>query len=152
MRINSIYFSFFLISISGFSQSKIIFSYDTTGNQLNRIYCENGDCIGKKQTEQEQENSDVVEESSTRLEAFDESVSIFPNPTEDLVTITWNLKYSKEVSQIMLVDILTKIHSIPHQSGENKIHIDFYNWPSGLYIVRILLHDGNIISKKIIKQ
>jgi hypothetical protein len=146
-------FMFLLITIVTFSQSKLIFSYDSASNQVERKYCKNGDCTTAKSANKKEE---VIQEQLEDIIAenveFDESLAIFPNPTKGLLTIKWSQNYNNSINEILLIDISSKTHQVPYVPGNHEANIDLSSWPIGLYIVRFFLTDGSTLTKKIIKK
>ncbi|MDO5979396.1 T9SS type A sorting domain-containing protein [Flavivirga spongiicola] len=150
MKNNTLTLLFFLMTTIVFSQSKLIFSYDSASNQVERKYCEDGSCntaksVNKKETVSQEEEIIVNEE-------FDNSLAIFPNPTKGLLTIKWDQDYSHAINEIALIDLTSKIHRINYTLGNHEANIDLSSWPIGLYIVRFFLKDGTTLTKKIIKK
>jgi len=142
-----------LMTTVTFSQSKLIFSYDSASNQVERKYCENGDCNTAKSANKKEEVSiEEPEETIAENTELDNSLAIFPNPTKGLLTLTWHQDYSNSINEIVLIDISSKVHQVPYRSGNHEANIDLSSWPIGMYIVKFFLKDGTTLTKKIIKK
>ena len=154
MKSNTLTLLFILMTITVFSQSKLIFSYDAASNQVERKYCKNGNCGTNKSANKKKivNQEGEIEETITDNEEFDNSIAIFPNPTKGLLTIKWNQNYSNAINDITFIDLTSKIYHIAYQSGSHEAKIDLSSWPIGLYIVRFFLKDGTTVTKKIIKK
>lgn len=152
MKNNILRISIFLITTLGFSQSKLVFTYDTAGNQVKREYCKDGDCNTKRQTAPEEEIKEEIQEEISELTEFDKSIAVFPNPTKGLLTINWNQEYSSTIKEIILIDVASKVYNVKYTPGNHQAKIDLSSWPDGLYVVRFFLTDGNSLTKKIIKK
>jgi hypothetical protein len=76
-----------------------------------------------------------------------ESLNIYPNPTNGLFTIS-----SKET--IVQYTILNQFNRIllNKKSSQNIIQVDIQNLPKGIYITKLKLNNGEISTKKIIKN
>lgn len=121
-------------------QSKIVFSYDDSGNQIERKF--SAVVGGLKQSE---------EPEAALATIFEEKIKVYPNPTKGVFYIEWE----KEVAQyISLVEILSSdavIQSGRTESSVNKLNIDLTLKQSGIYFVRFTFTDGSVVSKKVIK-
>ena len=80
------------------------------------------------------------------------NIDIYPNPTNDILNISFDGNINK-ISSINILSILgEEINTaIPIHKNENTISIDLGNLPIGVYFIRVLV--GNtFITRKIIKQ
>ena len=98
-----------MITCLGFSQSKIVFTYDSAGNQVTRNFCKDGDC-GTAAREEVAEVAKAAEEVEEKEQLenndFDKSIAVFPNPTKGQLTISWNSEYSNAIREIVLIDVV----------------------------------------------
>lgn len=79
-------------------------------------------------------------EGSTSTENFDKSqVKIFPNPTTDYFTITEN----SYVESIQIFNIVGKQMAATNFQNGDAINIS--GFPNGLYLVRMLTDDGDVL-------
>src|SRR5690606_20644816 len=84
----------------------------------------------------------VVQEDMGVNDSLLESVQIYPNPADDLLTIKTN---SKKITQMQLTDLTGKIlwHS---DQIESKTQINTAQFPNGIYLLN--LTDGKLNSSK----
>lgn len=154
MKNNILILLFVLMATKGFSQSKLVFSYDLASNQVERKYCEDGNCNTAKNTNKKQivNQEEEIEETTYENEEFDKSLAIFPNPTKGLLTIKWEQNYSNAINDIALIDMTSKVHRVAYKPGSHEANIDLTSWPIGLYVIKFFLKDGTTLTKKIIKK
>lgn len=76
----------------------------------------------------------------------DESISIFPNPTHDVLTIN-----GVGIRSIAVNNTLGQVIVPETKQDAETLTIDLTNQPNGIYIVRIVTNNGAII-KKIVKE
>lgn len=80
----------------------------------------------------------------------DSKIYLYPNPAESEVTITLSNEF-EVVSRIMIVDIGGKvIFSQNNPDIKNNFKISLSNRSKGVYLVKIIFEDKNVITKKII--
>ena len=81
-------------------------------------------------------------------------LSIAPNPTTDLTTLTMNLQDAANI-QMEVVDVLGRdarvILSREMSNGTHKLDIDMSSYADGVYYLRILV-DSDLVVKKIVKN
>ncbi len=75
---------------------------------------------------------------------FNDSLSVFPNPTNSIITID-SIKNS--IHKVSIYDINGRFLFRTSNST-----IDISDLPSSIYLLKIILDNGNIINKKIIKK
>lgn len=75
-----------------------------------------------------------------------QNVSLYPNPTSDIVTIESN----KGIDEVEVFNIAGQKMKLPYNSKENKL--SFGNLNSGIYILKVKFDDGSVIQEKIVKQ
>jgi len=73
------------------------------------------------------------------------SLTIFPNPAQDEITIS-----GVKPESVTLYDIMGKMIVSKFDSESNKINIK--KLPNGLYIIKIITSDGKVFINKILKQ
>ncbi|NIJ55463.1 Ig-like domain-containing protein [Dyadobacter arcticus] len=71
-------------------------------------------------------------------------ITIGPNPAENLITIH-GVVDNWEVEVISATGVMV-------QRVKNKIHIDSRQLPAGLYLVRVISENGNIVTRKMVKN
>lgn len=72
-------------------------------------------------------------------------VEVYPNPTNGKITIE-----SKET--IVSWSLSTMHNKVLEQGSKNKQSINIANFEKGIYVLRVVLTNGKIITKKVIKQ
>lgn len=134
------------------AQTKLVITYDTSGNQLERSYC-NG-CSNRSAATQENEEKQLpleIEEATPTDQT--DTIMILPNPTQGEVVLSWEANFGTQISQIKIVGYHTPYEkTVPYQKDAQAIAIDLSTEPSSIYIVQFFMNDGTLITKKIIKQ
>ena len=125
----------FLMSIEAQSQDKIIFEYDSAGNQIVRRYCPT--CSESKNSQNNIEDE--------LLKFFPEDViSYYPNPVKDILYFN----VTDIVLKIEVYDIYGRILS-SNSVSENKV--DLSELKTGNYMIKLYTKNG-ITNTKIIKE
>ncbi|MEM6516644.1 MAG: T9SS type A sorting domain-containing protein [Bacteroidota bacterium] len=135
------------------SNSKLLFAFDNSGNQKQRFYCFGSDCnnppnppAGRAYSIPDKSNSEVVE-------ATNENVVLYPNPTNGRLSLKFSPEYQLMISSIKIYNMNSVM--IASQEPREELFFDFNlaNQSSGLYLLHIEFSDGRpAISKKIIKE
>ena len=81
--------------------------------------------------------------SSESYENTNQNVSIYPNPTSSSIKI----KSTNGINQVILFDALGKIIL-----KEETTEIDVSSLQKGMYFLKILTNENNIVTKKVLKQ
>lgn len=145
------YITLFVLGFTMLSQAqtKIKFSYDAAGNQINRILC--GNCppeAGKQIKEIEA----LVDED---LEKFSEEdvISYYPNPVKEELYLKWELTDDNYVTSIQVISMTGQIlNTYQGTKINNTQNILFQSYPSGVYVVLLNYKSGDPKTIKIIKQ
>ncbi len=130
--------------------SELIFTYDVAGNQTERFYCPDNCSSTNKQTKEKE--TDINEEADHSEENdLGKSITVFPNPTEDFVTIKVE---SELLEQITSAKIYSSSASLVKSLKTNtqNLQVNLSGLPLGVYFLHIHLNDGSSITKKIIKE
>jgi hypothetical protein len=139
--------TFFGLCLASNAQNKIIFSYDTAGNQVNRELCIN--CLTGKKVKNEKE---IKKEDLIKSEVSDQ-ISYYPNPVEQELYLSWDLIESNAVSSIQVYSLSGQLlQSFHNRDKINLQTISFQSYPRGVYAVVFLYSNGKQKSIKIIKQ
>ena len=142
-------FSMFLI---GFFQvyaqtNKLLFSYDTAGNQITRTLCVNCPANLGRPAKPKEEKTPEIET------VVIDKVTFFPNPVQEELNIKWELIDNKTVENISVYNLNGAIMQIYSDlKTENIKTIPFGIYPSGMYIVSLTYSDGEQKSLQIIKK
>lgn len=126
------------------AQNKVLFTYDTAGNQITRILCIN--CTSKKAKE-------TITE--TELEKFfpEDVISYYPNPVKEELYLQWQLTQENYVSSISIYAITGQVlRTFQVASKTNCLNIPFQQYSSGVYLVLLSYKDGDEKTIKIIKK
>jgi hypothetical protein len=75
---------------------------------------------------------------------LDDSLSIFPNPTNSIITIN---SVKNSIFKVSIYDINGRF-----LFQTNNSSIDISELPSSIYLLKIVLDNGNIINRKIVKK
>ncbi|MFD2541312.1 T9SS type A sorting domain-containing protein [Lacinutrix gracilariae] len=75
---------------------------------------------------------------------LDDSLSIFPNPTNSIITIN---SVKNSIFKVSIYDINGRF-----LFQTNNSSIDISDLPSSIYLLKIVLDNGNIINRKIVKK
>jgi len=90
-------------------------------------------------------NDDGV--SDTDDDVFDKEVTIFPNPSSGLVQVSINGENNMSNS-FELINASGQLLDKKIEFG-NKTTIDIHNYPTGVYLIRIINSNGNVSNKKL---
>ena len=143
------FFGFFIVSIAQ-SQDKILFTYDTSGNQIQREICimcppTTGKQFNSKEIE------DLVEEDLQKISPED-FISYYPNPVKEELYIQWDFFNEKTVGTIYLYDINGRaLQVINNLEKKNAVNIPFKYYPRGSYLVVLMYNGGGQKTIKIVK-
>ena len=88
-------------------------------------------------------------ETTTSCEDSLSSVNIYPNPTKDVLNITFSNK-EENIRQVQIASTMGTI--MLNIANPTKYAIDINNIPSGLYIVKIITNKGNVYFEKILVE
>ncbi|CAA6804038.1 MAG: T9SS C-terminal target domain-containing protein [uncultured Aureispira sp.] len=82
------------------------------------------------------------------------TLNIYPNPFESQVTVNMNSIEDQTATLILSTITGQEIINLTTQLdlGENMLQLPTNRLPQGVYLMRLLLEDGSILTKKVIKQ
>lgn len=136
--------------ITGLAQTKLTFSYDPSGNQIERKFTTSA----SKNLNTEKETAIIPEQyielENTELANY---ITIYPNPTKGKLRIAWNPIIADSVKDISITDsgsIFTLKPVI--DINQDFIDVDLTSYASGLYLIHFVFEDQKLIVKKIIKN
>ncbi|WP_010182380.1 T9SS type A sorting domain-containing protein [Aquimarina agarilytica] len=143
-----------LFSTTISAQSKLVFSYDAVGNQIERKYCPTGNCTsGAKQLDTDQITEEASLNKDEKLTDFINRLRIYPNPTKGNLRIEWELADTDYIKSIQVTDAAGGSgFVVPINTTENFADVDLTNYASGMYLVEFVLNDSRRAIKKIIKN
>lgn len=80
----------------------------------------------------------------------DPGFSVFPDPFKDKVTI--KIHKNRLYSEIEIFDQLGQAqYKSPLPPDKNQLDIDTSQWKPGVYIVKVILDEGILVTEKIVK-
>lgn len=120
-------------------ETKLEFSYDNSGNQIERKFTSFN--TSTKQNENEISFS----------QQFEELIKIYPNPTRGKFYIEWENEISSHISSAEVLSVSAIIQTNRIESKQSMLNIDLTSNQNGIYFVRLIFVDGSILSKKVIK-
>ncbi len=89
-----------------------------------------------------------VDFGSSIKETFLSQLSLYPNPTNGLTTITWGQTLEQQPT-LVLIDALNRVIAVPVDCRDNGCTIDTRNLPAGVYTIMLNHPNGNAIRKLI---
>lgn len=140
------------ITISSYCQNKILFEYDTAGNQVKRSLCINCPAnLGKDSSETPKDIAKLT--TQDLIKSFpDDVISYYPNPVKEELYLKWDLVDNK-VSLIQIYSLTGQlIESYNKLENTNNRVMSFQKYPSGMYDLLISYTNGEQKSIKIIKN
>lgn len=141
-----------LFYIHSNAQTKLIITYDPSGNQMQREYC-NG-CASRTQVAETQKEKVPAEETlDSEIQNNTDEITIFPNPTDGQVLLQWKEDFGARISHIKIVGYHSPFEKkLSYTNSVQSLTVDLSREPSSMYIVQFYLLDGSLITKKIIKK
>lgn len=125
------------------------FSYDIAGNQIKRLL--NIVIVSGRSSSNSEE---VIFDKIELIPEVTETVfQVYPNPSNGPLNIKWN-NPKDGVQSIELYDLTgsqVKNYTITNKNS-STVEMNISNVPSGLYILRFITTNGEVINKKIIKK
>jgi hypothetical protein len=129
------------------SQNKVLFNYDTAGNQIKRELCIN--CLTGKNVK---DVKDVKKEDLIQSD-FSDQISYYPNPVKEELYLTWELVDNNTISSITVHSLNGQLlQSFQNMNRSNLQTISFQNYPRGVYAVVMIYSNGEQKTIKIVKQ
>jgi hypothetical protein len=142
--------------LNGNKFSKLVFSYDTAGNQTENFYCNDPSfCSTSAARKEHITASSAVDvqylaEELPENSILDNHLHISPNPTSGLVVFSLGAHLLKNIHAIQLYSSNSVlVQTIAATS--NHFEVDLSKLPIGLYFVHIHLRKGKSMTKKIVK-
>jgi hypothetical protein len=127
---------------------KVLFEYDTAGNQIKRELCINCPIAAGK----------VAQKSEAPLETLqqfnpEDTFSYYPNPVQEQLYLKWQKASDTKLLSIQIFSLNGQIMKTINQlESKNEATLAFQNYPQGVYSVLLTYSDGEEKSIKIIKQ
>lgn len=124
---------------------RILFEYDSAGNQILRTLC-----LGCNESRTDNDYKDFDDVTPDDLFKFhsEDIISYYPNPVEDQLYLVWKVIDYNQVTNIKIFSTNGKLlNEIENFNNENSKIISFGNYPIGNYF--IVIHFSNNESKSI---
>lgn len=135
-----------LTSLVGLKSQKLIFEYETGGNQIIRQYCASCAPANKFVTK-----ASVIDNGEFPPSTY--QVKIYPNPTKDKANLVWSPELGDMIQKVEYVAYnFTQYREIPFNKRENRVTLDLSDQPIGMYVVIFHLNTGEKLTYKVLKQ
>lgn len=88
------------------------------------------------------------------VESLENGISLFPNPSTGLVTMTLNLEKSKNLT-VEVVNVIGQVlnrYAIKNASVNQQANFDLAQYPNGIYLFKISSDNATITKKVIIRK
>jgi hypothetical protein len=141
---------FCLVSVNA-QTTKLLFSYDTAGNQIARTLCVN--CpVGSGRPGKPAE----VKTPEIETVVIDK-VTFYPNPVAEELNVKWELINNRTVDNIAVYNLngalMQMYNDLKNDSETSGLKvIPFGSYPAGMYIVSLTYSDGEQKSLQVIKK
>lgn len=152
MKIKLLFLFLLFISSVSFSQEKLVFSYDPSGNQILRDRI----CVGcvktqesiveKLEKEEEGGGSNLNDKNKFKFAAY-------PNPVTDILQTYWNNSDNEFIVEMSMFTIENKL-LFTNQISPKQAHqeINFAGYPPGVYILTYTYNTNRRESYKVLKN
>lgn len=128
--------------------TKVVFEYDSAGNQIYRGI--EIDMTSAARSILENEEDTQAEQEMFGYE--DSKLKYYPNPVQNVLYVEWDRKYKEVVS----ISLYTSNHQVLQQIGnlafENQTQVHFDQLPKGSYFMVVFYQDGTKENITIIKR
>jgi len=129
---------------------RILFEYDSAGNQILRALCLN---CNESRTGNDYKNFDDVTPDELFKFYPEDIISYYPNPVREELYLKWNLIDGNTVNEIKMFDINAKlILKISDLNNSDATTIQFSFLPKNIYLIVIAFKNGESKTIKILKE
>ena len=129
--------------------TKILFNYDSAGNQVQRQLCINCSLFAGKTAEREE----VVEIVKLGEKEFQEKITFYPNPVSEELHIEWSFPDHRHLNSLAVFTIEGKqVMQYDNLHEMNSFTVPFASLSAGSYIIVYSSTDGERKSIKILKK
>ena len=127
------------------------FTFDAAGNQETNQLCPEDDNSNSSDTNND---DDSQTETDYTTEEIANKIYISPNPTNGLLTISWDADISQTISNIVIAPMTGSSLEIPVTipNNSNTATADLSPYSNGFYVVRFTLTSGEVVTKTVIKN
>jgi hypothetical protein len=98
----------------------------------------------------------IISDTSTNKHiidiTLDQSITTFPNPAMDFITINLNDQFAEKINSVEIINSRgVKMKEINVNSTKEKYKIDLHDFPAGIYLIKVK-SETQICIKKVIKM
>lgn len=142
---------FFLLTLMGAqSQTRISFTYDSAGNQTQRIICTS--CPSRISNDSIKTLETLTESDLIKDDLYDQ-ISYYPNPVREELYVKWVNDNKTFVASIELYSMSGQlIKRYSNLRVTNMATITFQDYPQGFYNLILIYADGEKKTLKIVKK
>ncbi|SFD47371.1 T9SS type A sorting domain-containing protein [Flavobacterium phragmitis] len=134
------------------AQNKVLFTYDTAGNQYQRELCISGCSSSAKSAKEIKEIESLTEDDLLKFSPED-VISYYPNPVKEELYLQWQLVQENYVMAVRVYSMTGQmLRDFQIGSSVNNLSIPFQQYPTGVYLILLSYKDGGEKTIKIIKQ
>lgn len=148
------YIALFILSFSVSVKAqtdKIVFEYDTAGNQVRRYLCIN--CPSSTGKTISTERIEKLEEDDLQKFYKEDVISYYPNPVKEELFIKWELLNDNVVSSIQIFNVNGQVlYTAANLQKTNSKTFEFNHYPSGIYLIVLNYNNNEQKTIKIVKQ
>lgn len=149
------YLIIIFLSVCGITeaQSKILFSYDSAGNQIKRELCISGCSTAKRVNDSLKEFESLVQDDLQKF-TNEDTFSYYPNPVKEELYLKWQVIDENKLQMIQVYNITGQVldsYNYTNSSSDNQ-NIPFSKYAGGVYMVNLVYKNGDQKTIKIIKQ
>lgn len=135
------------------TSNKLNFEYDEAGNQIKRFLT----IVIVSHRPGDAGEEDIVYDEIAFLDEPDElniiTFDVFPNPTTGPLTIKWN-NTNVKITDVQIYDLTGSLMSniSKNNRGDSNVELNISNLSTGIYMLRFVTSENEVISRKIIKK
>jgi hypothetical protein len=146
---------FFVLSfaLSHAQPKRIQFSYDTAGNQIQRMICMPCDARVANDTIATIKTPETLTESDLIRDNLYKQISYYPNPVRQELYVKWVNEKANFVTEIELYSMSGQsVKKYKNLNQTDMATIAFQDYPQGFYNLVLVYSDGEKKTLKIVKQ
>ncbi len=145
-----------LMSLSAFSQGlpdRIVFDYDSSGNQIYRGIEIDMTNYGLRASQNPKlENGESEQNNIPSFGYENAKLRYYPNPVQDILNIEWDEQYKRVDFMILYTANLRTVREVSNLEQADHASIDFGNLPVGSYYLTIFYLDKTEETITLIKR
>lgn len=134
------------------AQKLIKFTYDSAGNQTQRMICVSG-CNARMAVDSIYKTEETITEKDMVEDEAYEQISYYPNPVREELYVKWQNEENKFVTDIQIFSMSGQlIKNYTNLKNTNTKSIVFQNFPVGVYNLILSYNNSERKTLKIIKK